>query len=84
LFFDGHWGCRVCLKLEYPTTTVSGHVVAAYQIRELQRGLIAARPGSQRKAIFAQIAEQHRILTADVRRIRRDLQRRLKNDYRRS
>jgi hypothetical protein len=83
LYFDGHWGCRTCLKLEYPIKA-SGRVAAAYQIEDLRRSLIKVRPGSPRaRRLLAQIAEHHAILSADVARIRRDLRRRLKNDYKR-
>jgi hypothetical protein len=84
LYFDGHWGCRICLRLEYPIRAVSGRIVAAYQIEDMRRSLIKARPGSPRaRHLRTQIVKQHAILTADVARIRRDLRRRLKNDYRR-
>jgi hypothetical protein len=84
LFFDRHWGCRVCLELEYPIKASSGRVVAAYQIEDMRRSLIKTRPGSQQwKELRARIAALHTILSADVARIRRDLRRRLKNDYRR-
>jgi hypothetical protein len=85
LYFDQHWGCRVCLELTYPVRSEpAGRALAIHQIAELQRSLIKARPGSRRwKDLLAQIAALHAILTADVARVRRDLRRRLKNDYRR-
>jgi len=83
LYFDQHWGCRTCLKLEYPIKG-SGRIVAAHRIEDLRRRLIKVRPGSARaRRLLAQIAEHHAILSADVARIRRDLRRRLKNDYKR-
>jgi hypothetical protein len=85
LYFDQHWGCRVCLELTYPVRSdPAGRALAIHQIADLQRSLIKTRPGSRRwKDLLAQIAALHAILTADVARVRRDLRRRLKNDYRR-
>jgi hypothetical protein len=85
LYFDQHWGCRTCLNLRYPTdSTPASRVLAVHQIADLKRGLLETRPGSRRwKDLLAQIAQRHAILTADVARVRRDLWRRLKNDYRR-
>jgi hypothetical protein len=85
LYFDGYFGCRVCLELTYPTdSTPAGRVLAVHQIADLKRGLLETRPGSRRwKDLLAQIAQRHAILTADVARVRRDLRRRLKNDYKR-
>jgi hypothetical protein len=83
LYFDQRWACRTCLKLEYPIKA-SGRIVAAYQIENLRRSLIKVRPGSPRaRRLLVQIAEHHAILSADIARIRRDLRRRLKNDYKR-
>ena len=83
LYFDQHWGCRTCLKLEYPIKG-SGRIVAAHRIEDIRRSLIKVRPGSPRaRQLLAQIAEYHAILSADVARIRRDLRRRLKKDYKR-
>jgi hypothetical protein len=85
LYLDQRWGCRVCLNLRYWTdSTPASRVLAVHQIANLQRGLLETRPGSRRwKDLLARIAQRHAILTADVARVRRDLRRRLKNDYRR-
>ena len=83
LYFDQHWGCRVCLELTYPVrSTPASRVLAAHQIADLRRSLIKAQPGSpQWRDLLARIAAHHAILSSDVARIRRDLRRRLKNDY---
>jgi hypothetical protein len=86
IYFGGDcFLCRVCLGLRYPTdSTPSGRILAVHKIADLRRNLLRARPGSRRwKTLLAEIARQHAILTADVARVRHDLRRRLKNDYRR-
>jgi hypothetical protein len=81
---DGRWGCWVCLGLKHPSKVVHGRVMAVYQIESLRRSLARVQPGSlQARRLLAGIAELHAILSADVARVRRDLRRRLKNDYRR-
>jgi hypothetical protein len=84
--YDGSFGCRVCLSLRYVTDgTPSDRILAAHRIAGLRRSLARARPGSAyARRLAVKIGALHKILTADVARIRRDLQRRLKNDYKRS
>jgi hypothetical protein len=83
LYYDRHWGCRVCVKLIYPSRS-PGRIAVACRIDEMRRSLIGVRPGSQQwKHLLAQITEHHAILSANVARVRRDLRRRLHNDYKR-
>ena len=57
-------------------------MLAPHTIADLRRALLKARPGSRRwKELLAQITALHATLTTDVARVRRDLRRRLKNDY---
>jgi hypothetical protein len=83
-YADGFLGCFTCHRLRYPTqSTPAGRTLAVRQIENLRRNLLRVRPGSPRwKILVAQIAKEHAVLTADVGRIRHDLKRRLKNDYR--
>ena len=85
LYFDKHWGCRVCLGLRYPIrSTPADRTLVARQIDDMRRRLIETRPGSpQWRDLLARIAAHYALLTLDVARVRRDLRRRLKNDYRR-
>jgi hypothetical protein len=81
---DGRWGCWVCLGLKHPSKVVHGRVMAVYLIEELRRNLARTQPGSlQARRLRARIVELHAILSSDVARVRRDLRRRLKTDYRR-
>jgi hypothetical protein len=86
LYFDSHWACRVCLKLRYPANSLlAGRAIAVHRVESLQRSLFKARPGSRRwHELRSRIAMHHKILTIDVARIRHDLRRRLKSDYKRS
>jgi hypothetical protein len=85
LFFENRWACRVCLGLRYPSrSTPAARVLAVHKLVDLQRTLVRTRPGSRRwHELRARIDVQYKILSADVARVRRDLRRRLKNDYRR-
>jgi hypothetical protein len=85
LHFDKHWGCRVCLGLRYPIrSTPADRTLVARQIEDMRRSLIETRPGSpQWHDLLARIAAHYALLTLDVARVRRDLRRRLKNNYRR-
>jgi hypothetical protein len=85
LFLEYRWACRFCLRLKYPSrSTPAARVLAAHKLVDLQRTLIRARPGSRKWLdLRARIAAQYSLLTADVAKVRRDLTRRLKNDYRR-
>jgi hypothetical protein len=85
LYFDGYWGCRSCLQLRYPIRSApAGRSLAVHQIADLRRGLLSARPGSRRwHELRAQVTQQYAVLSSDVARIRRDLKRRLANDYKR-
>jgi len=85
LFFEYRWACRVCLRLRYPSrSTPAARVLAAHKLADLRRTLVRTRPGSKRwHDLRGRIAMHHKILTDDVARVRRDLRRRLANDYRR-
>jgi hypothetical protein len=88
LFFENRetrWACRVCLRLRYPSrSTPAARVLAVHKLVDPQRTLVRTRPGSRHwHELRARIDVQYKILSADVARVRRDLRRRLKNDYRR-